>query len=378
MVCGSRLKRNGTTSAGTVRWRCTECGGSSVKRRPDVVRAAQLDAFVSWLLGPSRQFEHGRSARTFRRRHAWCWNVDPVITVTGEVYDQVQLDGTYLNDGWCLLSAINGDGDVIAIQWTDEEKTASWKALLERIPAPRVVVCDGGPGLASALAECWTDTKIQRCLVHVQRNVRGYVTMNPRTEAGKGLRRLSLALTKIRAREQAADWLVALNAWHQDYKGWLDERTTATDPGAVRPTWVKATATSWFTHDRARKAYHLMARLAARGHLFTYLLEKFDGLGIASTTNHIEGGVNAVIKTLLRMHRGMTSHHQRRAIEWWAYLHSPAPKPSSSLIRPEHWQPASAPRPTFDDTTMIPGGWGATLTAEEGLWARTGWAGRTR
>lgn len=32
----------------------------------------------------------------FRKRHAWCWNVAPTIKITGEIYDEIQLDGTYL------------------------------------------------------------------------------------------------------------------------------------------------------------------------------------------------------------------------------------------------------------------------------------------
>jgi len=48
----------------------------------------------------------GRTGRRFRDQHAWCWTVAPTIAVTGEIYDEIQLDGTYLSDGWCLLVAI--------------------------------------------------------------------------------------------------------------------------------------------------------------------------------------------------------------------------------------------------------------------------------
>ena len=214
MLCGSRLKRNGHTSAGRTRWRCTGCGSSGLRERPDVTRAADLDRFLSWLMGRATQRDLGQStSRTFRRHHSWCWNIAPPITVTGEIYDEIQVDGTYLAGGWCLLIAIDGTtGDVIAWQWCDTEKTAAWVALLERIPPPRVVVIDGGSGLASALKACWPDTKIQRCVVHAQRGVRTYLTRHPRTDAGKQLRALSLALTQIHNLEQATRWQVNLNA----------------------------------------------------------------------------------------------------------------------------------------------------------------------
>lgn len=340
------------------------------------MRRAELDAFLGWLMSSRTQCDlGGGTGRSFRDRHAWCWNVRPTIAVTAEIYDEVQLDGTYLSGGWCLLAINGANGEVIAWQWCDREKTAAWEALIAPIPAPRVVVTDGGSGLPAALAEHWPETKVQRCLVHVQRNVRREVTTRPRTDAGKALRRLSLDLTRIRTREQAAAWAANLNDWHQVYGDLINAKTYLTDV-SVRPSTVKATATWWWTHERLRRAYKLLERLVRRGHLFTYLNEEFDELGIHSTTNWIEGGCNHPLKDLLRRHRGMTINHRRRACEWWCYLHSPKPKPPTTWIRDEHWQPAK-PAPVVTAEPDGPAGYDhAIATAEEGLWTRKGWAGR--
>ena len=328
------------------------------------------------MLGNATQADlAGGTGRTFRHHTAWCWNVAPVIERDGVIYDEVQLDGTYLADGWCLLVAIDGSsGNVIAIQWTDTEKHASWKALLERIAPPRVVVIDGGQGLLSALKDCWPEARIQRCLVHVRRNVHRQTTQNPRTDAGKALFRLASALTGIESQEQATTWLTTLNGWKAEYGHLLNAKTRATDRGAIRPAGTSAAATWWWTHARLRKGYGLLERLAKREHLFTFLEPELAQLGINRTTNKIEGGVNAPLKDLLRRHRGMPSSHQRRAADWWCYLHSPAPAPPSSLIRPKHWQPAE---PVIVEQDEIPGDYGTATTAEEGLWARKGWAGRS-
>ena len=146
---------------------CRACGASSVRRRADVTRGGQLTRFLAWLTGGATQrILDGGSGRTFRHQHAWCWNVEPVIEVTGEIYDEVQVDGTYLDDGWCLLTAVNGHGEVIGRQWCNRESTAAYKALLAPIPPPAVVVCDGGQGLLTALKDVWPSTAVQRCLVH--------------------------------------------------------------------------------------------------------------------------------------------------------------------------------------------------------------------
>ena len=348
-----------------------------MRRRQDVARAADLDRFLSWLTGRCTQRDlDGGTGRTFRDRHAWCWNVAPEIVITGEIYDEIQVDGTYLGGGWCLLLAVNGaTGEVIAWQWCDTEKTAAWTALLERIPPPRVVIIDGGSGLASALKACWPTTKIQRCLVHVQRNVRTYLTMRPRTDAGKALRALSLALTRIRTTEEAARWQIKLHAWHQVYAHLVTAKTYLTRAG-VRPAWARDNSTWWWTHERLRKAYQLLARLVRQGVLFTYLDPDLTDAAISSTTNRIEGGTNSPIKDLLRRHRGMTSAHQRRGVEWWCYLHSPTSKPPREFIQPAHYAPAPA-RHEHPEEPSGPALYDTSATAEEGLWDRKGWAGRS-
>lgn len=317
-LCGGRLKRNGQTTAGKTRWRCTTCGASSIKRRTDLTRRGELTGFIDWLLGPTGQAAAATgSARTFRRRTAWCWQVEPTITVTGEIYDEIQIDGIYLSSNWCCLIALHR-GKVIAWQWCDREKTVAWKVLLEQVPPPRVVVCDGGSGLLPAVAEAWPDTQVQRCLVHVQRNVRSYLTTRPRTEAGQALWGLAKKLTRIDTAEKAVAWLQQFNDWHTLYGHLTRERTyrhQLTGPRAV-PEWVRPGKSWWYTHERLRKAYRLLEKLVRNKHLSTYLDPAHDGLGISSTTNWIEGGVNAGLRDLLHRHRGMPEHHQRRAIEW--------------------------------------------------------------
>lgn len=118
LICGRSLVRNGKTAAG--KQRC---------------RRAELDAFLGWLLGSGSQagaVSFG-TARSFRRRTARCWNIAPVIPATGEIHDQVQVDGIYVGP-WCCLIAIAGE-HMIGWQWGDTEKKAAWAALLEPFPA---------------------------------------------------------------------------------------------------------------------------------------------------------------------------------------------------------------------------------------------------
>lgn len=338
-------------------------------------RRAELNLFLQWILGKQNQAAHNPgTGRTLRHKTQWCWSVEPVLVPTGEIHVQIQMDGIYLGRGWCALIAI-ANGKTIGWQWCDSEKKVAWVALLEQFPAPQVVVIDGGSGLASALAQAWPDTRVQRCLAHVQRNVRTYLTLQPRMDAGKALRRISLALTRITTRKHATQWMQALQEWHHTHGELIKERTYPHGPGGLRPKGVKPTQTWWYTHTRLRSAYKLLERLVRSGELFTFLDPEFDGLGIESTTNRIEGGVNTQLRALLRNHRGMPPAHAKRAIEWWLHTHGEKPAEPHTFIRPEHHNPKPEKKKITEET-IGPELLGTALSETEGLWVRKGWAGR--
>lgn len=70
--CGGRTKRNGRTSSGSQRWRCTACGASTTVRYDDT--ATRLDEFLGWLLSKDSQAtgQCGRTSTTgTRTRSGW-------------------------------------------------------------------------------------------------------------------------------------------------------------------------------------------------------------------------------------------------------------------------------------------------------------------
>jgi hypothetical protein len=289
------------------------------------------------------------------------------------VHDWLQLDGVYLA-GLCCLIAAGVEGPV-AWQWCDREKHASWAALLERVPPPQVVACDGQPGLLAAIKAKWPGTLVQRCLVHVRRDVRRHLTMRPKTAAGKALAKLSKQLPKTKTAADAAQWMARLDAWWQGFGYLTTEKTYRADvTDADVPAWAAKNTTWWYTHRKLRAAWLLMSKLARQGELFRYLDPGLAHLAIPATTNLIEGGVNAMLRRMLGHHRGMPPAHQRRAVEWWLWLHSARHLAPETLILPEHFKP---PAKTVKDEPTGPAGYDTGLSAEEGLWARKGWAGRS-
>ena len=139
-------------------------------------------------------------------------------------------DGTYMGHGWCLIIDIDGQtGEVLDRRWCAHESKAAYLALFSRLPAPDVLITDGLRGAEAACTQAWPGTRIQRCLVHVQRNTRTDLTSRPRLQAGRELKRLSDRLASVGTAGQAVRWGEALNAWHERWKDFIAERTYARD-----------------------------------------------------------------------------------------------------------------------------------------------------
>ena len=307
-VCGQKLVKNGYTSAGRTRWRCLTCGASAVKSRPDISAKSQADLFIKWLLEGYSVSQLGVAKTSFATKCAWCWQIEvPKPQVSGEIYDQILLDGIYLPYNWCLITATNGK-QIIDWQWCQRENGPAYQALMNRLPAPMVVVTDGGAGIQKALKKTWPKSAIQRCLFHVKTNTITDLTRKPKTVAGKALLALTKQLLTIKTPQEAANWIRLLHQWHQLYQDLINEKTYSTDPN-TKTRW-------WWTHERLRRAYKRLERLSRTEHLFTYLEPEFANKNIDHTTNQLEGGINAPIRRLLNTHRGISEPHMKKAIQW--------------------------------------------------------------
>src|SRR5690625_7597950 len=166
------MRANGKTAKGTQRFRCKDpaCGASAsrAKTRNDVARRHELGWFLDWLFTGTKPTQF--SAKTFHRRIAWCWSITPPPPEpTGEIHRYLMLDGTYFN-GYCVLVAYNGT-HVVAWQFCDREKHASWTALLQPLVPPDIAVVDGNGPLEQVIRSLWPDTALQRCYLHIRQRL---------------------------------------------------------------------------------------------------------------------------------------------------------------------------------------------------------------
>ena len=310
--------RHGKTKAGSQRWRCKSCNATEMRTINN--DAKLLDIFLDWLLSGKLQVNMPGGGRTFRRKTSRFWQIWPMPPLIDEVHHVIFVDGIYLGRKVVILIA-RSEKFVLGWYLARTENSRAWMALMNRIPAPDVVVSDGGSGFEKARRKSWSNTKVQRCTFHAFCQVKRYTTSRPKLPAGAQLYMLARDLLHIKDSSQATAWLVRYSAWCTHWHDFLNEKT-------------KIDGRYVLTHDRLVKAKNSLDVLIRKGTMFTYLDSMLltEGM-IPATNNKIEGAVNAPLRQMLRDHRGLSLIRRIKAVFWWCYMHTESPLPSGELLK---------------------------------------------
>ena len=314
--CGQRCIRHGVLKSGSQRWFCKHCKVSFTEKIDSF--AKELKQFLSWLFSKDIQANMPGEGRTFRRKTAKFWSIWPLPPKVEENYDVLYLDGIYLSRRLCVLICCSSDY-VLGWYVCRYENSRSWQALIERIAAPRVVISDGGSGFAKALRRVWPHTSHQRCLFHAFCQVKRYTTSNPKTLAGRELYTIAKLLFDVTTMEHAFTWIDRLLDWRKRHDTFLREMT------------IDEYGNQHSTHERLLKAESSLWRLIKQQTLFTFL--EFVDVEVPRTNNRIEGGVNAQLRAMLYIHRGLSLARRLKAVYWWCYMHSPKPLSASEILK---------------------------------------------
>lgn len=163
------------------------------------------------------------STRTWRRQVGWCWSVIPKPILTGEAYTILLIDATLVGNLVCHIART--PSQVVDWYWASWESSNTWEVLLNKLPAPTVIVCDGQKGILLAVERCWQRTRIQRCLFHVWQNLRVKLTLHPQTPAGQELLALYRTIWDVQTLSQAQAWQTSFEQLYACYETFLRQRT---------------------------------------------------------------------------------------------------------------------------------------------------------
>jgi hypothetical protein len=152
------------------------------------------------------------------------------------------------------------------------------------------IVVDGKRGLTGH----YGGLPVQMCHFHQAAAIRRYLTMRPRLQAGKELKKIAHKLVDYCEKCFAR----VLAEWYETWREFLAEKTINPETGKRH-----------YTHRRLRSAYFSLKRNLP----FLYTYQRHPDLGIPNTTNSLESSFS-YLKDLVRVHRGLSPNLKRKMI----------------------------------------------------------------
>ena len=292
------------------RYKCGNCGILYTANNKSVSLANKFVWFKSWVAGRQTLSQvakaSGYSERTLKRYFDKYLSEAPVFNVRPSETVNLLIDATYFSNNLCLV--LYRDNTIKYTQLyrlTDGEWYEEIKEDLENLISLGVqiesITCDGHKALLKAIRKACRHVIIQRCLVHIQRMCRIWLTMRPKSHAGTELRTIVSRLHTIKTHEQKNYWLASLVKWHREHENYLKEKSYA------------QTGRYWYKHKLLRRSFTVIRR--ALPDMFHYL----DNDKIPKSTNGLESFFGH-LKSHITVHRGLTQQHRKNFIKWYLYF----------------------------------------------------------
>ena len=231
----------------------------------------------------------------------------PAVAIRSKSKVHLLIDGSYFPGNLCLILYYDHDLRYVQLyRHTNQEKYKEIREDLKNLKKLGVevysVTCDGHKAILKAVRKALPEAIIQRCLVHIKRQVKNYLSERPQTEAGVELLRLSRQITHIKTYEQSNEWLLHMKSWIDSYHDFACEQSHNAE-----------TNRQWFKHKNLHAAYQLI--LNAIPNMFSYL----DYPEIPNTTNRLESYFTH-LKEKLTLHRGLRIEAKKNFIKWYLFF----------------------------------------------------------
>jgi transposase-like protein len=210
-------------------------------------------------------------------------------------------DATYFHKDGCLMNLMNAvDQKIIAHLYVKKESFTEaypWFASLQQKGLqPDFITSDGERSILRAMRLVWPETKLQRCLYHLQHEGTRWLRTYPKTEAGKVLRGILSKLSRIKTRDEQNTFISRYYSWIKEYEDFV----------------LSLPKTTVASKDLRRTMILINNALPD---MFYYLEDHH----VPATTNALEG-FHSRLKADYQRHRGMTKEHRIQYIHWYCYF----------------------------------------------------------
>jgi hypothetical protein len=261
--------------------------------------------FKQWIVeGYSvRQLSHiSRVSQPTLNRCIWHWLQHPPLwEYPTPVARHVICDGTFLERriGIYAIMSIDTKQLVYAAYNVPEgggRLLPVYQSLASRGMSPESVTVDGNPQQMKYLRLVWPAIRLQRCIVHIQRQGLSWCRRQPKRTDAKHLRQIFLRICDVKTPTQAHHFIAEVERWERRFGPPLDR---SADRG-------------WVFSDLIRARSMLLKALPDLFHFVS-------NPSIPSSTNMLESYFSR-LKEHYRHHRGLAVHHRDAYFKWYFYL----------------------------------------------------------
>lgn len=310
-ICTSQKVIKKGKRSGKQRYHCTECFHNFSGQNKAVSQHNQFVWFRKWVM--ERQVykylvrDSGMSQSSIQRLFDKYLCSPPKNLIRSKSHIHLLIDGTYFSNGLCLVLYYDYDIQYVQLfRHTNKEKYKEIKEDLDNLKKMGVqvysVTCDGHKSILKAVSKVYPNAVVQRCLVHVKRQVGSWLGLRPKLPISQELLYFTNKITRLNTMEQVDEWLIHFHKWYEQNKSFINEQSLSEE-----------TARMWYTHKNLHAACtHLINAIP---HLFSYI----NDADIPKTTNELEGYFTH-LKEKLTLHRGLRFDKKKNFIKWYIHL----------------------------------------------------------
>ena len=225
----------------------------------------------------------------------------PTSVYTFSNVKHILCDGTFLEHRTGIYAVMNAESKQLIYAAYNIPEGAGrlltvYRLLADAGLSPDSVTVDGNPQQIRYLRIVWPTIKLQRCIVHVQRQGLSWCRRKPKRTDAKHLREIFLQICTVKTSTEARRFIADVNAWERHFGQAIDQ---STDRG-------------WVFSDLMRARSMVLKALPD---LFHYVSNSH----IPSSTNMLESYFSR-LKEHYRHHRGLAVHHRDAYFKWYFYL----------------------------------------------------------
>jgi hypothetical protein len=309
--CGSSEVIRWGFQGGKQRLKCKHCGLLFTRQNKSVAQSNRFVWFRKWVLERQTLLQlskaSGYSVRSLKSYFHQYLAKAPILPVYPKEKLHLIIDGTYFSNNICLI--IYRDNEIKFTQLyrlTDDERYEEIREDLNNLLSLGIhiasITCDGHRSILKAIKHTCKDTIVQRCIVHIQRECRSWLTLRPQSKEGLQLLQIVNHLHLVANEYRYQLWLRQIYDWHEEHKDYINEKSRNPVSGRY-----------WYKHKMVRKSFIYIKN--ALPNMFHYL--KNDK--IPKSTNGLESYFGH-LKNHVLLHRGLTKTHRKNFIKWYIYF----------------------------------------------------------